>query len=110
MNTCSNCGYKAVEYQIGDMVLVHHKGLPSWIKNNLDLPYYGPFMVTDVGLSSLNVRASPSIWREIEVGFCFLKRYTLIDKYNLDLDGPDNKMAPKKDELNDVRAGIWGPF
>ena len=58
-NTRSNRGRKAVEYEIGDMVLVHHKRLPLWKKNDLDLPYYVPFLVTDVGPSSVKVRASP---------------------------------------------------
>ena len=79
-NTRSNGGCKAVEYQIGDMVLVHHKRLPRWKKNDLVLPYYGPFVVTDVGPSSVKVRASPWFGGEIEVGFPFLKRYTLMDE------------------------------
>ena len=79
-NTRSNRGRKPVEYQIGDMVLVHHRRLPRWKKNDLDLPYYGLFMVTDVGPSSVKVRASPRFGGEIEVGFPFLKRYTLMDE------------------------------
>ena len=99
-NTRSNRGRKPVEYQIGDMVLVHHRRLPRWKKNNLDLPYYGPFMVTDVGPSSVKVRASPRFGGEIEVGFPFLKRYTLMDEYDLDLEGFDDEMAAEEDELN----------
>ena len=41
------------------MVLVRHKRLSRWKKNDLDLPYYGPFMVTDVGPSSGKGSASP---------------------------------------------------
>ena len=100
-NTHSNRGRKPVEYQIGDMVLVHHRRLPRWKKNDLDLPYYGPFMVTDVGPSSVKVRASPRFGGEIEVGFPFLKRYTLMDEYNLDLEGLDDEVAAEEDELND---------
>ena len=100
-NTCSNRGRKAVEYQIGDMVLVHHKRLPRWKKNNLDLPYYGPLMVTDVGPSSVKIRASPRFGGKVEVGFPFLKGYTLMEEYDLDLGGFDNKMAAEEDELND---------
>ena len=66
-NTRSNCGHKPVKYQIGDMVLVHHRRLPHWKKNDLDLPYYGPFVVTDVGPSSVRVRASPRFGGEMEV-------------------------------------------
>ena len=100
-NTRSNRGCKAVEYQIGDMVLVHHKRLLRWKKKDLDLPYYGPFMVTDVGPSSVKVRASPRLGGEIEVGFPFVKRYTLMDEYDLDLEGFDDEMAAEEDELND---------
>ena len=60
-NTRSNRGRKAIEYQMGDMVLVHHKRLPHWKKNVLDLPYYGPCMVTDVGPSSVKLRARPRL-------------------------------------------------
>ena len=35
-----NTRSKPVEYQIGDMVLVHHRRLPRWKKNDPDLPYY----------------------------------------------------------------------
>ena len=58
-NIRSNPGRKAFEYQIRDMVLLHHKRLLRWKKNDLDRPYYAPFMVTDVGPSSVKVRASP---------------------------------------------------
>ena len=100
-NTRSNRGRKPVEYQIGDMVLVHHRRLPRWKKNDLDLPYYGPFMVTDVGPSSVKVRASPRFAGEIEVGFPFLKRYTLMDKYDLDLEGFNDEVAAEEAGLND---------
>ena len=100
-NKCSNRGRKLVEYEIGDMVLVHHRRLPRWKKNDLDLPYYGPFMVTDVGPSSVKVRASPRFGGEIEVDFPFLKRYTLMDEYNENLESFDDEGAAEVDELND---------
>ena len=37
----------------------------------------------------------------MEVGFPFLKRYTLMDEYDLDLEGFDDKMAAEEDGLND---------
>ena len=80
---------------------MHHRTLPLWKKNDLDLPYYGPFIVTDVGPSSVKVRASPRFWGEIKVGFPFLKRYTLMDEYDLDLQGFDDEVAAEEDELND---------
>ena len=100
-NPRSNRWRKPVEYQMGDMVLVHYKMLPRWKKNDLDLPYYGPFMVTDVGPSLVKVRASPRFGGEIEVGFPFLKRYTLMDEYDLDFEGFDDEMAAEEDDLND---------
>ena len=99
-NTRSNRGRKPLKYQIGDMLLVHHKRFPRWKKNDLGLPYYGPFMITDVGSSSVKVRASPRFGGEIEVGFPFLKRYTLMDEHDLDLEGFDDEMAAEEDELN----------
>ena len=96
-NTRSNRGRKPVEYQIGDMVLGHHRRLPRWKKNDLDLPYYGPFMVTDVSPSSVKVRASPRFGGGIEVGFPF----TLMDEYDLDLEGFDDEVAAEEEELND---------
>ena len=100
-NIRSNRGRKPVEYQMGDMVLVHHERLPRWKKNDLHLPYYGPFMVTDVGPSSVKVRASPRFGGEIEVSFPHLKRYTLMDEYDLDLEGFHDEVAAEEDELND---------
>ena len=58
-----------------------------WKENDLDLPYYGPFVVTDVRPSSGKVRPSPRFGGESEVGLPFLKRYTLIDEYELDVEG-----------------------
>ena len=83
------------------MVLVHHGRLPRWKKNDLDVPYHGPFRVTDVGPSSIKVRASPRFGGEIEDGFPFLKRYTVMDEYDLDLEGFDDEVAAEEDELND---------
>ena len=99
-NPRSNRGRKPIEYQIGDMVLVHHNRLPRWKKNDLDLPYHYPFMVTDVGPSSFKVPSSSRSGGEIEVGFPFLKRYTLMDEYDLDLEGFDDERAAEEDELN----------
>ena len=79
---------------------MHHRRLPRK-KNDPDLPYYGPYMVKDVGPSSVEVRASPRFGGKIEVSFPFLKRYTLMDEYDLDLEGLDDKMAAEGDELND---------
>ena len=104
-NTRSNRGRKAVEYQIGDMVPVHHKRLPRWKKNDLDLPYYGPFMVTDVGLSSRKVHASPRFGGEIEVGFPFLKRYALMDESDLDLEGFDDKWRLRRMRSAMIKTG-----
>ena len=59
-NTRSNRGRKAIQYQIGD------KRLPRWKKNDLDVPYYGPFMVTDVGPSSVKVRSSPRFGEKLK--------------------------------------------
>ena len=65
-NTRSNRERKPVKYQIGDMVLVHHRRLPRWKKNDLDLPYYGPLMATDVGPSSVKVPQVPGLGERLK--------------------------------------------
>ena len=54
--------------------------------------------MTDVGPSSIKLQASPRFGGEMEVGFPFLKRYTLIEEYDLGLEGEDDGMAAEEEE------------
>ena len=100
-NTSSKRGQKPVEYQIGDMVLVHHRRLPRWKKNDLDLPYYGPFMVTDVGPSSVKVRASPRFEGGDQSWLPSPQEVHPDERVRPGFGTFDDKVAAEEDELND---------
>ena len=99
-----NRGKLSAEYREGDLVLVHHTRFPRWPRNHLDLPYFGPYLVTEVGPSTVKVKVSPSMGRFVEVGYNQLKRYTAVEDDDLEawkelaVEAERSKMATGQDE------------
>ena len=79
-----NRGKSHDEYREGDLVLVHHTRFPRWPRNDLDLPYFGPYLVTEVGPSIVKVKASPSMGGFVDVCYNQLKRYTAVEDDDLE--------------------------
>ena len=72
-----NRGKSIPEYHKGDRVLVHHSKFPRWQHNDLHLPYFEPYPVTEVGRNTVKVKASPSMGGFLDVGYNQIKRYAL---------------------------------
>ena len=48
-------------FKVGDLVLVHHSRLPSWPRNCLRDPYFGPYRIIRIDGSRIHVRCSPRL-------------------------------------------------
>ena len=47
--------------KVGDLVLVHHSGLPSWPRNCLQDPFFGRYRIMRIDGSRIHVRCSPRL-------------------------------------------------
>ena len=52
-------------FKVGDVVLVHHSRLPSWPRNCLQDPYFGPYRIIKINGSRIHVRCSPCLGGEL---------------------------------------------
>ena len=99
-----NRGKSNADYREGDLVLVHHTRFPGWPRNDLDLPYFGPYLLTEVGPSTVKVKASPSMGGFVEEGYNQLKRYTAVEQDDLEaweelaIEAKRSKMAADDDQ------------
>ena len=89
-------------------MLVHHPRFPCWPRNDLDLPYFGPYLMKEVGVSTLKVKASPSMGGFLDVGYNQVKRYTAIEDDDLETwkhlaaEAERSKAAADEDEKEGV--------
>ena len=60
-------------FKIGDLVLVLHSRLPSWPRNCLQDPYFGPYRIIRIDGSRIHVRCSPRLGGEL---LCAVKQLT----------------------------------
>ena len=56
---------RPASFKVGDLVLVHHSLLPSWPRNCLQDPYFGPYQVSRIDGSRIHVRCSPRLGGEL---------------------------------------------
>ena len=52
-------------FKVGDLVLVHHSRLPSWPRNCLQDPYFGPYRIIRIDGSRIHVTCSPRLGGEL---------------------------------------------
>ena len=52
-------------FKVGDLVLVHHSRLPSWPRNCLQDPYFGPYRIIRIDGCRIHVRCSPRLGGEL---------------------------------------------
>ena len=83
---------------------VHHTRIPRWAQNELYLPYFGPYVVTEVSPSTVKVKASPSMGGFVEVGYIQLKRCTAVEDDDVEAweesaaEAERSKIAADEDE------------
>ena len=56
---------RPASFKVGDRVLVHHSRLPSWPRNCLQDPYFGPYRIIRIDRSRIHVRCSPRLGGEL---------------------------------------------
>ena len=56
---------RPASFKVGDLVLVHHSRLPSWPRNCLQDPYFGPCRIIRIDGSRIHVRCSPRLGGEL---------------------------------------------
>ena len=56
---------RPASFKVGDLVLVHHSQLPSWPRNCLRDPYFGPYRIIRIDGSRIHVRCSPRLGGEL---------------------------------------------
>ena len=99
-----NRGKSHAEYREGDLVLVHHTRFPRSPQNELGLLYFRPYLVTEVGPSTVKVKASTSMGGFVDVDYNQLKRYTAVEDDDLEaweelaIEAERSKMAADEEE------------
>ena len=56
---------RPASFKVGDLVLVHHSRLPSWPRNCLQDPHFGPYRIIRIDGSRIHVRCSPRLGGEL---------------------------------------------
>ena len=56
---------RPASFKVGDLVLVHHPGLPSWPRNCLQDPFFGPNRIIRTDGSRIHVRCCPRLGGEL---------------------------------------------
>ena len=56
---------RPASFKVGDLVFVHHYGLPSWPRNCLQDPYFGPYRIIRTDGSRIHVRCCPRLGGEL---------------------------------------------
>ena len=64
LTTC-NRTRRPTTFKVGDLVLVHHPRLPTWPRNCLQDPYFGPYRIIKIDGSRIHVRFSPRLGEEV---------------------------------------------
>ena len=55
---------RPTSFNVGDVVLDHHSRLPSWPRNCLQDPYFGPYCIIRIDGSRIHVRCTPHLGGE----------------------------------------------
>ena len=71
-------------FKVGDLVLVHHSPLPTWPRNGLQDPYFGPHRIIKIDGSRIHVRCSPRLGGELLCAPKQLRHYQLPDQVSWD--------------------------
>ena len=75
---------RPASFKVGDLVLVHHSRLPSWPRNCLQDPYFGPYRIIRIDGSRIHVRCSPRLGGELLCAPKQLRHYQSPDNLSWD--------------------------
>ena len=71
-------------FKVGDLVLVHDSQLPTWPRNRLRDPYFGPYRSIKIDGSRIHVRCSPRLGGELLCAPKQLRHYHSPDELSWD--------------------------
>ena len=75
---------RPASFKVGDLVLVHHSRLPSWPRNCLQDPYFGPYRIITIDGSRIHVRCRPRLGGELLCAPKQLRHYHPPDDFSWD--------------------------
>ena len=75
---------RPASFKVGDLVLVHHSRLPTWPRNCLQDPFFGPCRITKINGSRIHVRCSPHLAGELLCAPKQLRHYHSPDELSWD--------------------------
>ena len=110
-----NCLRRPASFKVGDLVSVHHSRLPSWPRNCLQDPYFGPYRVIRIDGSRIHVRCSPHLDGELLCAPKQLRHYHSPDNLSWDewrlsdseverIDLENAASSEEADELEEMTA------
>ena len=82
--TRSNRTRPPATFKVGDLVMVHHSRLPTWPRNCLHNPYFGPYCILKKDACRIHVRCSPHLGGELLCAPKQLRHYHSPDKLSWD--------------------------
>ena len=71
-------------FKVGDLALIHHSQLPTWPRNCLQDPYFGPYRITKIDGSRIHERCSPRLGGELPCAPKQLRHYHSPDELSWD--------------------------
>ena len=75
---------RPASFKVGDLVLVHYSRLPSWPRNCLQDPYFGPYRIIRIDGSRIHIRCSPRLGGELLCAPKLLRHYHSPDDLSWD--------------------------
>ena len=76
--------WRPASFNVGDVGSVHHSRLPSWPRNCLQDPYFGPYRIIRIDGSRIHVRCSPRLGGELLCAPNHLRQYHSPDDLSWD--------------------------
>ena len=89
---------RPASFKVGDLVFVHQSRLPSWPRNCLQDPYFGPYRIIRIDGSRIHVRCSPRLRGEPLGAPKQLRHYHSPD----DLSWSEWRLSDSEDERIDL--------
>ena len=82
--TSRNRTRRPASFKVGDLVLIHRSRLPTWPRNCLQDPNFGPYCIRKVDGSRIHVRCSPRLGGELLCAPKQLRHYHSPDELSWD--------------------------
>ena len=106
---------RLASFKVSDLVLVRHSRLPSWPRNCLQDPFFGPYRVIRIHGSRIHVRCSPRLGGELLCAPNKLRHYHSPDDISWDewrlsdsevkrIDLENAASSEEADELEEMTA------